>query len=186
MIYRFVFITIIILSLCSLYLGALSPFVRGGAYIDATRSLSSINTVSEFEDQFDRSLTFPSPIGKEEIVKFLGNDILSLVSRSDQSEAVARELTQFIEPHLFKNDVRHLLVGGQLHFVLWENYGGDKNDLIVAERYFEEALAIGPKLPPILFTAREFYRTSDQREKLDEVNATILRYWPNAFDETAS
>ena len=186
MIYRFIFVGTIILSLCSLYLGALSPFVRGRAYISTTRALSSIKTVGEFKDQFERSLTFPSPIGKEEIVKFLGNDIISLVSRSDQPEVIARELTRFIESHLFGNNVRHLLIGGQLYFILWEGHGRNESDLMAAGRYFEEALAIGPKLPPVLFTAREFYRTSDQREKLDEVNATILRYWPNAFDETAS
>ncbi len=186
MMYRFVFIVIIILSFCSLYLGALSPFVRGQAYISASRSLSSINTVQEFENQFERSLVFPSPIGKEEIVKFLGNDILSLVSRSDQPEAVARELTRFIEPHLFKNNVRHLLIGGQLYFVLWQNYGGNENDLATAERYFGKALAIGPKLPPVLFSIRDFYRASDQNEKADEIDALILQYWPDVNREMAS
>lgn len=180
MIRRTVFAGLLALALSSLYLGVLSPYIRAREYIKAVQALSSIRTLQEFEERFNRALLFPSPVGKEEIVKFLGNDILSIVSQPNQPEAVARALVEFIEPHLFENNVRHQLLGGQLHMVLWQRYGRKTEDFARAEAYFKAALVIGPKLPPVLFSLLDLYRKSGNDQRANEIRSVILGFWPDA------
>ncbi len=181
MIYRTLLVCGIILALTSLYFGVLSPFIRAREYIAAVRSISSVRTIQEFEDNFNRSLLFPSPIGKEEVVKFLGNDIANILFQEGQSKEIAQELVRFIEPHLFRNNVRHMLLGGQLYAVLWERYGRSEENFVKAEFYYRQALSIGPNLPPPLFALLGLYIAHGDTEQVGEMRTIILSYWPDAF-----
>lgn len=160
--------------------GAYLPFRKASLYIDALRKMPSIRSVEEFKDNFNRVFNFYSPVGEEEIVKFLSYDILNLISQG-QSEEVAREVVRYIEPRLFRMNVRHLLNGAHMYEVLWRRFGKQEDDFKKAEEYYLAAMKIGPKLPPILYALTSLYQEKGDLAKAKEVAEIILQYWPNDF-----
>jgi len=174
---QFIVIFLIILAIFSIIFGSLLPLMKSRRFISSLNSIQFIKTLGEFKVNFDRPLKFYSPIGDEEIVKFLSGNIFSAIAQREQSEATARELILYIEPYMFKNNVRHLLTLSQMYFVLWQK-SGQEDDFIKAENYFRQALAIGPKLPPVLYTLFDLYQAKGDREKIKEIGEIILKYWP--------
>ncbi|PIR87902.1 MAG: hypothetical protein COU10_01985 [Candidatus Harrisonbacteria bacterium CG10_big_fil_rev_8_21_14_0_10_45_28] len=138
-----------------------------------------MKTINEFKTVFDRAFKFYSPIGDEEIAKFLVKSIFQIMSQPNQSEAVSRLLISYIEPYMFKNDVRHLLALGQTYQLLWANYSQKEEDFKKAENYFLEAYRIGPNLPPVLYGLLDLYRMSRNDQKIKEFGEIILKYWPD-------
>mgnify|MGYP001572513354 CR=1 FL=1 len=158
--------------------GAYMPFQEASLYISALRKMSSIRSVQDFEANFNRVFDFYSPVGEEEIVKFLSYDILGVISQGGQSESVAREVVSYIEPHLFKNNVRHLLNGAHMYEILWRNFGKKDEDFKKAEEYYLAARAIGPKLPPVLYSLVGLYQQKGDFAKAKDVAEAILKLWP--------
>jgi len=172
-------IILIILSVIGIYFGAYLPWIKARAYISALQTMSDggIQSLGDYFKNYDVPLKTYSPIGDEEVTKFLSNDILNLISNGSQSEEVSRALVEYIEPMLFKNNVRHLLVGGQMHYVLWRRFNNE-GDYQKAEQYYLAARAIGPKLPPVLYELIGLYKDMGDTTKMKEVGETILTYWP--------
>jgi len=174
-----------LLALAGLVFGSYAPVVKARAYISALQTVSEVNSVDGFKAHFNPALTHWSPIGQEEVVKYLGSDISNLVARGDQPEEVARTLVAYIEPHLFSNNVRHLLMGGHFSYALWENYGRKPEDYVRAEEYYTAAYRIGPTLPPALYSLFDLAMKGGQLEKVRAVGNEILRLWPDAEDVKA-
>jgi len=95
--------------------------------IRRSRALEYFQSVQDFKDIFGPALFLYSPIGDEEIMKFLGFDVVATLasSQNDFPDAEAHKLVEFLEPKLILSDVRHLIIGGQLHAILWQRYGAD-------------------------------------------------------------
>lgn len=178
MIKKIVIVIIIVIVLFAIYFGSLLPLVKSRHFIAALRSISSIKTIDQFKMNFDRAFKFYSPVGDEEIAKFLSNDILQMISQQNQSEAVSRMLVDYIEPYLFQNDVRHLMGAARMYEVLWGKYGREE-DFQKAENYFQKAFAIGPKLPPVLYGMLDLYRLKGNTENMKKIGEEILKYWPD-------
>ncbi len=174
---QFTIITLLILAMLSIIFGSLLPLVKSQRFVSASRSAFSARTLRDFKANFDQALKFYSPIGDEEIAKFLGGNILSAISQKEQSDAVSRELVSYIEPYMFKNNVRHLMTLGQMYFILWQKSGREE-DFLKAENYFRQALAIGPKLPPVLYPLFNLYQVKRDTQKTKEIGEVILKYWP--------
>ncbi|MFH0806318.1 MAG: O-antigen ligase family protein [Candidatus Brennerbacteria bacterium] len=173
---------LVILAAGSLVFGVYAPVAKARAYINALQTAGSITSVDSFITHFTPALTHWSPIGQEEVVKFLSSDVGSMVGTGNQLEEGMRGLIAFIEPYLLQNNVRHLLVGGHLYYGLWSKYGGDSEDYVRAERYYEAARAIGPALPPVLYALFDLYLNGGNYEKAQVVGEDILRLWPDAQD----
>ncbi|MBI2278844.1 MAG: hypothetical protein HYU81_02170 [Candidatus Brennerbacteria bacterium] len=171
-------VTFVILAALALIFGAYLPFIKARGYITSINTLASVNSLESFYAHFDRLLLHPSPVGQEEAVKYLGSDIANFISAEDQPEPVARAIVAYLEPYLFRNNVRHLLMGGQFYETLWRRFGQQEADLRSAEAYYLAARAIGPKLPPVLYSLYDLYGTSEQLEKRAEVRDAIIRLWP--------
>lgn len=171
-----------VLALAALVAGSYLPLVKARQYITSVNTLSSIKTLEDFYAHFDRVLEHPSPIGQEEAVKYLGSDIATAISFEDQPEPAARAFVSYIEPYLFARDVRHLLMGGQMYEILWRRFGAQEADLRRAEQYYLTARAIGPKLPPVLYSLHDLYGRSGEVEKRAEVRDMIVRLWPEEQD----
>lgn len=165
-----------ILAVLGIVYGAILPMNRSQKYINGLQTLSSVKTTQEFKDKFRPSLEHPSPIGDEEIPKFLANDILNIVNQN-KNEDVRRDLISFIEPYMDRGNVRHLLVMAQMYIVVWQDSKKDA-DYAKAEEYLLEAKDIGPKLPPVLYTLINLYQAKGDKAKLKEVAQEILKYWP--------
>ncbi len=175
---QFILIALIILAILSIVFGSYLPLVKSRRFIAALSSVASVKTVQEFMVNFDKSFKFYSPIGDEEITKFLVNDVLQLISQPTQSEAVDRALVNYIEPYLFKNDLRHLMATGEMHRILWEKYGREE-DFTKAEDYFNQAYKIGPNVPPVLYSMINLYLAKRDILKVKEIGGIVLQYWPD-------
>jgi len=170
---------LIILSILSVYFGAYLPHKKAKAYVTALKNAPNVTTVEEYEENFNNVLDISSPIGDEEIAKYLGSDSVTIAMQGGVSEDVAKELVEYIEPHLFKNEVRHLIILGQLYGLMWGRYGGEEEYFKKSEEYFLKAKQIGPKLPPVLYTLFDLYYQSGDMEKASEIAGEILKYWPD-------
>jgi len=169
----------IIGAILAIVYGSYLPLTKSKMYIAALRDVRHIKTVQEFEDLFNKVFDFYSPVGDEEVPKFLGTDILNLIANGQQGEQTSRALVKFIEPHLWKDNVRHLLLLGQMFASLWQNFGRQEQDFNKAESYLREAYKIGPKLPPVLYTLFDLYRANGDKNKVQEIGNQILKYWPD-------
>ncbi len=171
-----------ILALLAIYFGAILPYVKASRYIAAETTANSISDERDFENHFNYALQFYSPIGGEELPKYLSSDITSLLPRlaSPDSEPVARALVNYIEPYLWQNDVRHLIVIAQMHYILLRNFHRVE-DFKAVETAFNQAHEIGPKLPQPLFGLYQLYTDAKQTAAADTEKAEILKLWPDAF-----
>ena len=137
----------------------------------------NVKSIPEFAANFDRVFNYYSPVGDEEVVKFVSSEILGAVTSGRQGEPISRALTEYIGPHLHKENVRHLMIGGRLYFSLWR-LSGKESDYYAAEEYFRRAHEIGPKLPTPLYALLELYGNAGKKNELQEIAATIFSLWP--------
>lgn len=166
-------------AVLSIYFGSLAPFAKAQRYITGLNAMPTIKSLEDFKKNFDKVFEFYSPVGDEETAKFLGGTILGIISQKEQPENVSRYLVEYIEPHLFKNNVRHLIMRGQMYFILWQkSQKVNESDFIKAENYYRQALAIGPKLPLVLYGLLDIYQVKGDSEKTREIAGRILQYWP--------
>lgn len=168
----------LVVVIAGIVLGAYLPWAKATSYISALRNLPNVTSMDGFVKNFDEPLNMYSPVGDEEVVKFLSNDILQLVNQKDQPEVVSRALVNFIEPRLMLNNVRHLLTGAQMHDILWMKFHS-QDDYKLTEQYFLKALEIGPRLPPVLYGLLDLYRASGEKTKMQNVAKIIVGYWPS-------
>jgi O-antigen ligase len=169
-----------ILAAGSLIFGVYAPVAKARAYISAIQTAASVTSVPTFIAHFTPALTHWSPIGQEEVVKFLASDIAGMVGGGNQPEEGMRGLVAFIEPYLLQNNVRHLLVGGHLYYALWSQYGKKAEDYTRAEQYYQAAREIGPALPPVLYALFDLYLNGGDYERARVTGESILQLWPNA------
>ncbi len=176
---KIIAVVLLVLGILSIYFGAYTPFVKSRRYVSTINSLSNISTVESFENAFNKVFDFYSPIGDEEITKYLGTNIVSIIAQGDQPEIPMRAITSYIELQLQQNDVMHLLIGAYAHQSLWNNYNQQESDFKKAETYYRKALAIGPKLPPVLYGLMELYQLEGDEVGMREIGNIILKYWPD-------
>lgn len=172
-------IILIIFSALGIYYGAYLPWEKSQAYINALKTVSSgkAQSLGDYFEAYDKAVFMYSPIGGEEIAKFLSNDVMNIIAKDTQLEEVSRALVEYVEPLLSQNNLRHLLVGGQMHYVLWSRFGSEE-DYRKAEEYYLFAREIGPKIPPVLYELIGLYKDRGDTVKMKEVGKAILSYWP--------
>ncbi len=171
------FLVLIILAGLGIYFGAFLPLGKAQSFIRAQANLRLIKNTDDLQNLYDVPLGFSSPIGQEEVTKFTASTISDLVAGQNLDEPTARWLTEYIEPYLFKNDVRHLVLLGDMYRILWERYGARETDFTKSEEYFLKAYEIGPRLPPVLYRLTEMYLKHGDKENARRYGETILQYW---------
>lgn len=163
--------------------GVYLPYLKSTSYIDAVRALSSVKSMKEFQDNFDTTLTLSSPIGGEETAKFLSNTILNLIAREGQAEVISRALVAYIDPYMNRSNVIHLLSLGNMYEILWRRYHNN-DDFLKAEDFYRKALALGPKVPPVLFALYGLYREKHDDARVAEIVSLLTTYWPQITTST--
>lgn len=170
----------IIATVLSLVYGSYLPLRKSQHYINAFVALQSVKplTVENFEKIFDKPLNYNSPIGQEEIVKFLGGTIQNLIGNKNSPEAASAELVHYIEFYSSDRNPFHLLNLAVMYRLLWDNYLNEEY-YKASEDYYKKLIAIGPKLPPALYGLFDLYRSYGDERKLQIVSEAILTYWPD-------
>lgn len=174
--------TIIILILMSLsvlaiYFGSYLPFNKAKGYIYFTSSLSQIKTLEQFKELGNSVIDYYSPVGQEEVARFMSRDIENMVRNPNQSQQISEALVKFIEPNMSKKNVRHLITMGEIYAVVWERYRNE-DSFNKAVFYYTEALKIGPNLPPVIYPLFDLYRAHGDQQKMAEIKNKILTLWP--------
>ena len=174
---QLILLVLIIAVGLGVYFGALLPLGKAQSFINAQTNLSTVQNTDDLKKLYDVPLTMWSPVGQEEAVKFTAGTLSDILMGQNIDEQTARWLVEYIEPHLFKNDLRHLLLLGDMYRVIWERYGGNPQDFIKAEEYYLKANAIGPKIPPILYRLTDMYLKTGNKDEARKHAETILKYW---------
>jgi len=177
MIKKIVIVIVIVIVLFAIYFGSYLPFVKAQRYISVISKISLIKTPKQFEEEFGKIFNFYSPIGDEETAKFAANVLINPIDDKNQPEIASRFLGEYMESKLKKDDVKHLIILGQIYESLWKK-SGKESDFIKSEEYFRKALSIAPKLPPVLYELFNLYQLKGDTEKLKQISETILKYWP--------
>jgi len=168
----------IIAAVLAVIFGSYQPFAKSQFFIKALRNQNNIKTFDQFKQNFDAAFNSPSQIGDEELAKFLSDSVISLISSQNQAEDVSRALVAYIEPHMFRNDVGQLLAYGDMRTVLFRRFHQEA-DLKKAEETYLQAFAIGPKLPPVLYSLLDLYSIARDAGKFKQTAETVLTYWPD-------
>ena len=111
----------IILAVLSIVFGGIMPIQKSSMYISGLKQVPGMRSTQEFKDVFTVALNYPSPIGQEEVSKYLQSDILGIISQN-KNEDVDRDLVTFIEPYAYKDNARHLIAMGEMYGTLWNNF----------------------------------------------------------------
>jgi len=169
---------LIVFSAIAIVFGSYLPFMKSKIFIKAMQT--TIASVSDFKTVYDKVFNFPSPIGKEETVKFLINNVDGWIGnqKNNSSEAAMRELVAYIEPRVFTSDVRHLLLMGNIYTNFW-TMSQRPEDLAKAVDYYNKISVIGPSLPHALYSLMSLYERAGDKENLKITGEKILSYWPN-------
>ncbi len=169
---------LILAAFLSLIYGAYLPYVKASLYITALQGLQNVKTLDDFDTDFNQALQFYSPIGQFETVKFLLGNIVGIISQKGQSEAVARALTNYVEPYIDVSYTAEPLTMGQIYATLWMNYTHSDSDYAKAVAYYSDVLAQGPKLPPALYPLLQLYAAHNDAVDAIRTAETIHAYWP--------
>lgn len=171
----------ILFASAALYFGSLLPLAKAQKFIQAEQKLQAggIKSVRDFENNFDQVLQFSSPVGEEETPKFLGNDVLGIVSNPAQNEGTSRALVSYIEPYMQKGDLRHRMALGQMYAALYRHFG-HVEDAKAAEDDFLAAHALGPSVPQPMYLLVGLYRDMKDDARMRAFEDQIRALWPDA------
>ena len=165
----------IILAVLSIIFGGIMPIQKSSMYISGLQQVPNMHSTEDFKNTFKPALEYPSPVGQEEVAKYLESDILGIISNNN-NEAVDRDLVTFIEPYAFKDNTRHLIAMGEMYGTLWSKFRKE-SDYQAAIDYYMKAYAIGPKLPPVLYSLFSLYRAHGDTANMQKIGQQILSYW---------
>lgn len=166
----------VIAALLSFVYGAYFPLRKAQLFIHALQAASGAKTYEEFITPFDKAFQYPSPVGDQEIAKFLINDFIKIVKEVPQEE-LARTFAEYGETHYFQNDLRHLLTMGHIYSILWTRFSKDEY-YYKAEDFYKRALLIGPHVPHVIYTLFELYRVRGDMKGVRDIGSRILEVWP--------
>ena len=108
---------IAILVALGVYYGAYCPLIKAKLYMIKSRELggNQYNSLNELKQNYDQVFDYPSPVGQEEAINYFVNDIMTLISQSEQSENASRLLVEYVESNVIKDNLLQELHLG--HFI---------------------------------------------------------------------
>ncbi|RJQ29360.1 hypothetical protein C4565_02170 [Candidatus Parcubacteria bacterium] len=172
----------VILAILSIIYGALKPYKKASAYVDAVKAESA--TVQEFVNLFKYALDYPSPIGQDEMIRFVSNDISNVIAGGKNDEIVAQTLVDFlhqyadpkIESGVGMNYTQLVMMLGTIHTNMWNQYNSVE-DYDKAVTYFVRGYNINPDRPQFLIGLLELYQATGDQEKADKIQEHIKELW---------
>lgn len=176
---------VLLAALVALYFGAFLPLQKSQGYISTFRAFQKEPTLMGLEEGFTALFEKKSPVGQEEVLRFLGGALQPLLNKEVPEEGV-REIVRFYTDAVAKyervpnalNYSQLLLTLGGMNQTLWILYG-DKAAYQTAERLYQEGLVESLNRPQFLLALRDLYASGGEKDKLNQMVATIRGFWPN-------
>lgn len=177
-------ILVIVLAVLSVYNGSFRVYKKANAYINAVKS--HITSVEGLEREYGKALSYKSPIGEEEVVRFYANDVVTILSSGKNPEEITGEIMKFsrtfIDPQIEKtNGLNHaqlLYVMGTAYIKMWEQYQKQEYfDKVVG--YYTEGLKINDERPQFLYGLFDLYANAGKKDEAKQIGEKILSIWPD-------
>ncbi|MFA5870350.1 MAG: hypothetical protein WC842_00440 [Candidatus Paceibacterota bacterium] len=173
---------VICASALSFVYGAIKPYKKASAYVTAVKS--SKTSVDGYIQAFKYALEYPSPVGQDELIRFISSDIMNVIAEGKNDEAVEQKLTDFIhiyadpkiESGVGMNYSQMIMMFGTMHMYKWKQHQ-KTDDLIFARNYFVQGYTINHDRPQFLIGLLNLYNASGQNDKANEIKQHITDLW---------
>jgi hypothetical protein len=166
--------------------GSYAPMRKAQEFISTLQALQTTpaSSLQDLETRLSAPLNQPSPIGQEELVRNMANNILTFVQQSQDATTTA-QLVSFL--HSYYDPIlasgRGMSFGQDLYLMgaIEETAfvrTGDPTYLIAAQKYYEQAVSDGPNRPQAQYGLFDVYRFEGNVASATAVGQNILREWP--------
>jgi hypothetical protein len=169
------------------FYGSYLPMRKAQMFIAALQSLqtSPVNSLSELTARLAVPLDYPSPIGQEELVRNMANNVLGFISQGADATSTAQLisfLNGYYDPILAKG--RGMSFGQDLYLMGAINelayvHTGDPTYLVAAQKYYEEGVRLGPNRPQSLYGLFDVYRAEGNVASTTAIAEKIMSNWPS-------
>ncbi|MGC9046707.1 MAG: tetratricopeptide repeat protein [Minisyncoccia bacterium] len=179
------FISIIAAAL--IYLSAYLPYVKSVLYINALQLSQQSTSLQDFLNPFINAFNFWSPVGQPEEIRFFANNVLNILSQTQQiPQEVANTLVKYtvslLDSHPLGgkglNYSQSVLLEASIFATYGERYN-DKASLIKAEELYKQGMQLSPKRPQFLYGLFALYTAQNRQEDAKNIGNEILKYWPS-------
>lgn len=174
----------VILLLFLIYLGSYLPFRKASLFIQTLRSFNTVKSLEDLEKRLDRLFDFYSPVGDEEVLRFLTTEFVKVMQGNLPQPLAAflvgyteNRYLEYVSSRVNVNVVKLIVQLAQLRTVYGLKYQ-DSQSLAAAEKYYKEGLKLSPRRPEYLFGLYDLYRTVGRLQEAAELGKEILIYWP--------
>jgi hypothetical protein len=166
--------------------GSYAPMRKAQIFIATLQGLQTTpaNSLQDLETRIAVPLDYPSPIGQEELVRNMANNILSFVQHSTDATTTAQLIgfmRHYYDPIIaagkgmsFNQDLYLLGAINETAFVQTH----DPQYVLAAQQYYEESLSLGPDRPQALYGIFDIYRFEGNVASATAVSDKILALWP--------
>lgn len=166
--------------------GSYLPMRKAEIFISTLQGLSStpVSSLNELQQRLSAPLDYPSPIGQEELVRNTANNILGFVSQGGDATSTAfliSFLDGYYDPIIARG--KGMSFGQDLYLMGAINetayaHTGDPTYIEGAQKYYEEAMALGPNRPQALYGLFDIYRAEGNIASTTAIGEKILSNWP--------
>jgi hypothetical protein len=166
--------------------GSYLPMRKAQIYIGTLKNMQTnpITSLTDLENRLSVPLNYPSPVGQEELVRNMASSVLGFVQQTNDATSTA-QLINFTEKYFdpliargkgmsFSQDV-YLM--GIINEIAYTKTGNPKY-LSDAQRYYTEAVEIGPNRPQGLYGLFDVYNIEKNIPAAKAIGEKILHNWP--------
>ncbi len=167
--------------------GSYAPMRKSEEFISVLQDLQArpATTLQDLEGRLSGPLDDPSPIGQEELVRNMANNILSFVQNSNDATTTAQLLgflhhyfDPILEQHKGMSFGQDLYIMGAIEESAFVKTGNPQY-LADAQKYYEEGVALGPNRPQSLYGLFDVYRFEGNVASATAVAQKVLAQWPD-------
>lgn len=169
--------------------GSYLPMRKAQMFIATLQGLQTqqgqATSLQDLENKLSVPLNYPSPIGQEELVRNMANSVLSFIQQGGDASSTAALigfLNSYYDPILnvgrgmsFGQD---LYLEGAINEVAFSTTG-NPTYLAAAQKWYQEAVSLGPNRPQALYGLFDIYRAEGDTTDTIAIGTTILRNWPS-------
>ncbi len=166
--------------------GSYTPMRKAQTFIATLQSFQTqpANSLQDLEQRLAVPLDYSAPIGQEELVRNMANNVLGFVQRSGDAtttDALISFLRSYYDPILVRG--RGMSFGQDLYImgaIMETAYTRtqDPKYIVAAQDYYEEANRLGPNRPQALYGLFDVYRFQGNVASATAVAEKVLSQWP--------
>jgi hypothetical protein len=169
--------------------GSYMPMRKAQMFIATLQGLQTpqgqATSLQDLENKLSVPLDYPSPIGQEELVRNMGNSILSFVQQGGGATSTAvliGFMNSYYDPILAQGKGmsfgQDLYLNGAINEVAFASTG-DPDYLAAAQKWYSEGVALGPNRPQSLYGLFDVYRAANDTTDTIAIGEKILQNWPS-------